>query len=330
MNIFDIYFLDKYYLLLLIIIPLFLFIFYKQKKKLNNFKYLSDLKNVFWKNFYIFYIKVFLFCSILFLFIIILANPNIKSTNDKVTKNGIDIVFAFDVSYSMNANDLNPNRIESAKTILNDFLDYQSTNRLGLVVFSWKPFTSIPLTFDYDILKQTIGDLSTSVINQNVSWLSWTAVWDALLMSSNLFKNKDREKVIILLTDWEANVGIDPEIAAQKLKQENIKLYSIWIWSKEWWEIEINNWPFTQIAKINPLNDEYLKKLSSITNWKYYSATDNNSFKKAFEDLEKLEKNNIEVNKKVLFKPIYDYFVYLTILFLFIYILLVFYKNNID
>ncbi len=326
----NIHFLDKYYFLLIIVLFIFFYFLLKSKKNINNFSWLNDLKFVFKSSFYIFYIKVILLFLIFITFFAIFANPNYKNIDKNITKNGIDIVLAFDISYSMNANDFNPNRITVAKTILNDFLNKQTTNRLWLVVFAWKPFTSIPLTFDYSVLKETINLLDTNTINQNISWLSWTAIWDALLMSSNLFKDENREKVIILLTDWDANTWVDPELAVNLLKEKNIKLYSIWVWSKDWGEVTFNTWLFSQNLKVNPLNEEYLKGLTEKTFWKYYSAVDSNSFENAFNDLEKLEKNELKTEENIYYRDAYDIFVYLLIIFMSFYIFLLFYKAKLD
>jgi Ca-activated chloride channel family protein len=180
-----------------------------------------------------------------------------------------------------------------------------------MVVFAWKPFTSIPLTFDYNIISETLNRLSTKDIQSN-----WTAIWDAILMSKTLFKedNKEekleREKVIILLTDWDANVWVDPKIAAISAWEKKIKIYTIWIWSEKWWYIVYDVWPFKQKQKIPPLNDKDLKYIASSTNWKYFRADTNRTFEAIFKELQKLEKNDIEVKIKKKYSNYYENFVY--------------------
>jgi Ca-activated chloride channel family protein len=129
MSFIDIQFLDKYYFLLILFVPLLIIFFHRKQKNTNNFKFLGDLKKVFKNNFYIFYIKVILLCLIFIFYIIVIANPNLSNQKQEITKNGIDVVFALDLSYSMNANDISPTRLQSAKAILNDFLNSQKTNR---------------------------------------------------------------------------------------------------------------------------------------------------------------------------------------------------------
>ena len=165
-------FLNPRYFLFLILIPFIVYLFYKKDKQGINFIYLKDLKTCFKSQNYKFYIKIILLILILINFIIILSNPNITNISKKIKKNGIDIVIALDISWSMDAEDLKPSRIESAKRVINNFIGKLKTDRLWLVVFAWKPFTSIPLTFDYNILKETIARLKTDNINQQKRWLN--------------------------------------------------------------------------------------------------------------------------------------------------------------
>ncbi len=330
----DITFLNPEYFWGLLIVPVVLYFFYKRQKSWINFINLDDLKQVFKNNSYKFYLSIVLLWLILINFIVILANPNKVNISEKIKKNWIDIVIALDVSGSMEAEDLKPNRLESAKNVIEWFIKNLKTDRVWLVVFAWKPFTSIPLTFDYNILSETINNLNTNVINQQKRWLSWTAIWDAILMSKNLFKkdkeNKefDREKVIILLTDWDANVWVDPKVAWVSAKDNNIKIYTIWIWSKTWGYITYNIWGFRQQQKIPPLNDKDLKYIANITNWKYFRAENNVVFKQIFEELQKLEKNDIEVDIKKKYTNYYDIFIYSLIFLISIFGLLLI--NNLE
>lgn len=310
MKIFSIEFLNPEYFFLFLLIPIFIYFFYRINKRNPIFWAFDDLKNVFKINSYFYYFKNILLFCIFFIFVIILANPNKENILEKENKNWIDIVFALDVSQSMNAYDLQPTRLEAAKTLILNFIDIQYTNRIWLVVFAWKPFIWIPLTFDYDILKETVKGLTSDIINQQK--LSWTAIWDAILLAKNSFKiDEKREKVIILLTDWEANVWIEPRLAAISAKDSKIKIYSIWVWSDKEAYINYKSWPFEQKIAIAPLNDKSLKEISQITDSKFFRATDNKSFENIFKELESLEKSNIEVETKKTYKDLYDVFSYI-------------------
>jgi len=327
MNILEnITFLDKYYFWGLLLIPIIVYFFYKKEKKWINFTYIDEIKKVYKHNWIKFYLKILTLILLLINFIFLLANPQQINVDEKIKKNWIDIVFVLDISWSMDATDLKPSRLESAKSTIIKFLDKLKTDRVGLVIFAWKPFSSIPLTFDYNILKNTISRLTTKNIEQQKAWLSWTNIWDSILLAETLFKkwnennkdekkeNKKREKVIILLTDWDANVWLDPKIAAKAANSDNVKIYTIWIGSRTGWYVNYRVNGFIQRQKFPPLNSKSLIEIAKITNWQFFRATDNNSLKKIFNYLSKLEKNDIEVEIKKEYKEYYYPFMYSLIL----------------
>lgn len=319
-------FLWKIYFLLLI--PLFLiigFLLYRKKNKIK-FAFFEDLKQVYKQNSFYYYTFIILLILLSVLYVVIIANPNIKTTTEKIKKNGIDIVLAFDVSYSMEATDLEPNRISVARDVISSFLWSLKTDRVGVVVFSGKPFTSIPLTFDYDFLSDYVKNISTETINQNNLVLAWTAIWDAMLMGSYLFDEKsvDREKVMIIVTDWEANKWLQPTVALSLIKGKKIKAYTIGI---GWIE---KVFVYVDDEKIEVwLDEETLKKIANETWGKYYRATSKEVFKKIFEDIDKLEKKDIEVEVKKLYETKYEYFYYVLLLLQFMFVFLLFKKIRI-
>jgi len=320
MQIWNLNFLNSIFIYLIpIIIILFLaFNYFLFRNKSINLNIVFDLKQA-WFNNYFYYFKQFLIIIILIIFLVILADPNKINVEKNIKKNWIDIVIALDISKSMEAVDLKPNRIEKAKQTISGFIEKQNTNRVWLVVFAWKPISSVPLTFDYNILTETLNNLSTDSLNQNVRWLEWTAVGDALLLWKNLFKKDSSwEKVIILLTDWDANTWVDPVVASKLLYEEKIKVYTIWIWSLEWWTVKMNNWLFEQEVKIPPLNVTALQEISNNTNWYFFRATDNDSIEKIFNKLEELEKNDIEVKVIKSFENYYEFFINILIILIWI------------
>jgi Ca-activated chloride channel family protein len=193
-------------------------------------------------------------------------------------------------------------------------------------------------------LTETIENISTNNINQSYNALAWTAVWDAILMSETLFleqecpfwlwencekyySEENREKVIILLTDWDANVWVDPKIASLDAKDKSIKIYTIWIWSEKWWEMIYNEWTiFEQKAQIPPLNWEALQEIAKTTSWEFFRATDNKALENVFEYLEKLEKSDIEIEIKKEYSTSYEKFIIVLVGLLWIYLTLVMWK----
>lgn len=308
----EVHFLNSIFIYLIpIIIVLYLIgVYYFSRKYTLKLDIVDDLKKVWFSN-NLFYLKIIIISLILSLFLVLLANPQKVNIDQNIKKNWIDIVLVMDVSKSMDASDLKPSRISKAKEAIKNFINTQKTNRLWLVVFSWKPITSTPLTFDYNILIESIENIDTDTIDSSVRQLSWTAIWDALLMTNNLFKNQQdqtqesREKAIILLTDWDANVWVDPIVVSKLLKENNIKVYSIWIWSENWWTVELWNSFFQRQVHVPPLNSESLKEISSITDWYFFRAYDNETMDKIFNKLEELEKNDIEVKQ---IKNMSDYY----------------------
>ena len=324
-------FLNKWYFALLLLIPLVIYLYYlKQKKQWIKFKFISDIEQVFGKWNFLFWWKIFLLTIILWLFIVVLANPNKVNVNTDVKKNWIDIVFTLDVSESMNAEDLKPTRIKAAKKIIRHFVSKLKNDRVWLVVFAGKPFTSLPLTFDYNVVKQTLSTIKTSILNKQAG-LGGTAIWDGLLMAQTLFKAptwvskksyKKRQKVVILLTDGDANKWVNPVIAWEYLKKYWIKVYAIWIGSRQGGYITYNNWLFTQRGRIPPLKEWALRQIAKTTNWKFYRATDTQSLNDIFQDIWKLTKTDIKVKVKKVYNPEYIIFVYILIVLMGIYIYL--------
>lgn len=307
-------FLQNYYFLLLIIPFIFLISFFIFRKKWIKSPITSDVFKVFQKNTYLKYVNIILIIAILSVFTVILANPNNVNTSQIEKKNGIDIEILFDISYSMKAEDLKPNRLEIAKETLVNFISKITSDRVGLTIFAGKPFTSTPLTFDYDFLKDYIKNIDINTINQNYTYLQGTAMWDALLMWIKSLDNwdKTRQKVIILMTDWEANKWIAPLQAVKLAREKNIKVYTIWIgWLDQSFVYLTDNLGRKTKVEIGWVDEKTLKAIAEITNASYFRATDSGSLKKIFEELWKLNKTDIEVKKQVLYSPTYEIFEYI-------------------
>lgn len=237
---------------------------------------------------------------------ITLSWPRRVVSQKTILKNGIDIVFALDISYSMEANDLTPNRLEAAKNALQEFIKTRKSDRVGLVLFAWKPFISIPLTFDYHLFEQTIEAITTTTIDQWYAHLQWTAVWDALLNSITVLEkwrdetieNNKREQIIVLFTDWEANVGVDPKIIAQLAAEKNIKIYPIWIGSDAWWVITTQTAFGTREQRVRGVDQTSLREIARITNWLYARADQNNTLQESITAIGALSPSEIRTEQK--------------------------------
>lgn len=262
------------------------------------------------------YLRILLLFSIVFLLSIVIAHPYKLWSDIEIKKDGIDIVIVMDVSGSMDFTDFSPSRMEVAKLTLTDFISEISSDRVWLIVFSGKPISSQPLTFDYQIINETIVSLSTQIINQNIPGLSWTNIWDALLLSKWLFDTPERQKIVILITDWDANSWADPVLSAQVLADDGITIYPIWIGKDTASEVVVNNWFFDQRQTVPPLNTTRLEKIADVTQGVFFKAADKNTLTAIFQKLEELQTSEITTNVTQYKIDYYTPFMYMLMLLL--------------
>ncbi|OGU58353.1 MAG: aerotolerance regulator BatA [Ignavibacteria bacterium GWF2_33_9] len=221
-----------------------------------------------------------------------LARPQTSSTRKEIQTEGVDIVLAMDVSTSMLAEDLKPNRIESAKKNAIKFLEERKNDRIGLVVFAGESFTQCPITIDHSILKNLVDKLKSGMLEDG------TAIGMGLATSvARLKDSKAKSKIIVLLTDGINNTGfISPETAAEIAKTFGIKVYTIGVGTRG-----LAPYPFktpfgTQYQKVNVQIDEnMLKKIASLTGGNYFRATNSKSLEEIYNEINSMEKTKIDV-----------------------------------
>lgn len=249
-----------------------------------------------------------LLVSIIAIFAVTLAYPQKTHTTQDISKKGIDVVIALDVSDSMRAEDLKPNRMEAAKQALREFIDTRENDRVGIVIFAGMPFTQSPLTFDYKILDHFIKNISTDSINQGTYGAGGTAVGDAVLAGLNRLKDdSEREKIIVLISDGDANVGVDPIIAAQKAKEENVKIYTIGIGKEGGAPIPVTDqFGRKQYAQnrdgttyMATFDETSLQKITDLTGGKFFRVGDTKRFEEALADIDALQKRDISVSNTI-------------------------------
>ena len=323
------------YLYCLLLIPIYIgFLFYKRKNReaiqISVFSDLKKARQSSWSKYFP-VLRHILIISIIIFFSISLARPQNSHEKKDVSKKGIDIIIALDVSESMLAEDLKPNRIEAAKVNIKEFIKNIVSDRLGIVVFSGVAFTQSPLTFDYNILKEYLTQISTKSINQNVRGLNGTAIGDAIFAAVNRFKkSEERSKVLVLLTDGNANTGADPFIAAQKAKEENIKIYTIGIGKEGGAPLPIiNRFGQKDIARnrdgsvvMATFKEDDLKRIADIGQGKYFRASDNLKFTQIMREINLLEKQDIEVKITTEYNENFMPFLITLFILFFIYIVL--------
>ena len=227
-----------------------------------------------------------------------------------------DVIICIDVSRSMLAEDIKPNRLEVAKERIREFVRMRPTDRISVVIFSEKVFTLLPLTTDPSLVDQILAEISIGFLG------SGTNIGDGLALSvARAVNSETKNKVIILLTDGVANVGtLTPIQAAEEAKKFGIKVYTIGLGTDEDAKIPVGNGIFgTQYQLIPGGSIDYktLKEISDMTGGKFYPAKSNGALKEILEDIQKLEKTEIKVSNKIIYDEQYYSFLLLGVCLIF-------------
>lgn len=291
--------------LLLLLIPIIAFYVWKHLRKKNpsllfsSTSELSSLKGN-WRTYGIWVapvLQILAFCLI----IIAIARPQYKNTTVERNAEGIDIVMSLDISTSMKAEDLKPNRLEAAKGVAEDFVNKRISDRIGLVLFARKSFTMVPPTLDYDLLKRLLADVEMGVVEDG------TAIGMGIATAVNRLKESTAEsKVIILLTDGQNNAGeIDPVTAADLAVSYDIKIYTIGAGTRGTAPYPVKDPIFGnryQNVEVN-IDEEMLTQIADMTDGAYYRATDTKKLEEIYNQIDELEKTKIE---EVIYTDIQD------------------------
>lgn len=227
--------------------------------------------------------------------IILIARP--QTSNSLINENieGIDIVIAIDISSSMLAEDLKPNRLKASKKVASEFIFGRPNDNIGLVVFSGESFTQCPLTSDHKSVVNLLYGVECGMIEDG------TAIGIGLANAVNRIKESQAiSRVIILLTDGTNNMGyIDPISAAELAKAYGIRVYTIGVGTKG-----VAPFPFKtaggQVVYQNvsvDIDESTLEKIASITGGSFFRATDNQKLKSIYEEIDQMEKTKISVKE---------------------------------
>lgn len=228
-----------------------------------------------------------------------LPKSPIGFSNNKIKVN--DLFIVVDVSLSMNAEDFPPNRLEAAKDRIREFVKLRPTDRIGLIIFSEKAFTLLPLSTDLDLISKMIDEIKMGFLGNG------TNIGDALgLAIGRAEQSLANNKVIILLTDGVSIVGnMTPIQAAEIAKEKNIKIYGIGIGKKEDARVLRDSNGRYQHIPGGSVDMKTLEEIAKITNGKSYYAGNQNALKNVLGEIQKLEKTEIESSGKVLYKQLY-------------------------
>jgi len=253
---------------------------------------------------------VFRLLAISALFVALARPRNVSVSKRTKSNKGIDIVMAIDVSGSMLAKDLKPNRLEALKKVASDFVKKRPNDRIGIVAYAGESFTKTPITSDKGIVSRSIRSIEYGQIEDG------TAIGMGLGSSINRLKDsKAKSKVIILLTDGVNTAGfIDPRTATELAKELKIKVYTIGIGTNgtapfPYAKDHLGNLMYRN-QKVE-IDEELLKHIAKETDGKYFRATNNLKLKAIYNEINKLEKTKIEEFKYYNYQEQYRFFVLL-------------------
>lgn len=315
-------------LIFLLFIPLFIKDVRKQKRKgikvptTKNMDSSGGIQGV------LFLLKISKYI-ILSALIIAMARPRTFTVSqDRDDTKGVDIMLSIDVSLSMLAKDLNPDRITALKDIAIKFVQKRPNDRIGVVAYAAEAFTKVPVTSDHQVVIDEIKNLNSTGLEPG------TAIGEGLSVAVNhLVKSKAKSKVIILMTDGVSNIenAIPPQLAAELAKNNDIKVYTVGIGTNGYALMPtavdfFGDLIFTETEVA--IDENTLREIAETTGGKYFRATSNSSLEEVYDEINQLEKSDVKVSRLYNYQEYFTVFLWIALGVLFFDALLrwVFYK----
>lgn len=261
--------------------------------------------------------------------IIAMARPRTFTiSQDRDDTKGVDIMLSIDVSLSMLAKDLSPDRITALKDIAVKFVQKRPNDRIGVVAYAAEAFTKVPVTSDHQVVIDEIKNLNSAGLEPG------TAIGEGLSVAVNhLIKSKAKSKVVILMTDGVSNIqnAIPPQIAAELAKNNNIKVYSIGIGTNGYALMPTSQDIFGELIFTETevtIDENTLREIAQTTGGKYFRATSNSSLEEVYNEINQLEKSDVKVSKLYNYEEYFKIFLWIALAMLVLDALLrwVFYK----
>jgi len=254
-------------------------------------------------------------------FIIAMARPKLALKEEVVKADGIDIMMVLDLSSSMLSRDFKPNRLEASKLVAKDFISNRPYDRIGLSVFSGEAFTLCPLTGDHEVLNQMIDEVQAGIL------LDGTAIGNGLSAAVNRLKDADTEsKVAILLTDGVNNRGyIEPATAIRIASEFGVRVYTIGVGTNGLAQSPVGKNRqgeyYDDYVRVN-IDEALLREIARETGGQYYRAKNEEELKAVYDEIDKLEKTEIEINVFKRYSDEFAWFVWTGMILFFMEILL--------
>ncbi len=319
---------EKIYFYLLFIIPIMfvLYIGYQVWKKASQKKFASEelLKKLSpdRSKFKSVFKLVILMLAIAFM-VIALVNPKLGTKLEIVKREGVDLVFAVDVSKSMLAEDIAPNRLEKGKRLVSEIINGLASDRIGIIAYAAQAYPQLPITTDYGAAKMFLQGMNTNMLSSQ-----GTALDEAIKLASTYYNDEEQtNRVLIIFSDGEDHSGGAAKLAVQKAVEEGIKVYTIGIGTPKGDRIPIKRKGVLESYKkdnqgntvITKLNEEVLSAIADEGNGKYFNGSNTKeAVDFVIEELSKMNKKEFEAKQFAEFKDQFQWFLGGAILFLFL------------
>ena len=302
---------QPYYLFFLLLLPILILWYFKKGQyheatvRFSNLDLIpnSVIRNGKMKNMVLILGRL----AIISLIILALSRPRLSDTIRETKTEIIDILLVIDQSSSMLAQDFKPNRLEAAKDVAKTFINDREGDRLGIIVFAGESYIQCPLTRDIDVLLKFTDEIE--IIDREHDG---TAIGMAIANSINRLRGSEaKSKTIILLSDGSNNQGeLEPVTAAELAEKFDIKIYTVAAGTRGLAPYPVTDaWGRQVIQKVQvDVDEESLKEIANITGGQFFRATDNKSLKKVYEEINTLERTEIEVTEYQNYTELYSWF----------------------
>ncbi len=311
------HFADPYFLILILIIPFLTRLYIKRLGigaaiSFSHLGYIKDVNKT--RSLYARHILFVLRMLALLFFIIAFARPQSGVTGEEIITEGIDIMLAIDVSSSMLAEDIKPNRLEAVKQVAADFIKARRNDRIGMVIFAREGFTQCPLTVDYGILLSLLDEIKIGMIDDG------TALGMGLVTSINRLRDSEaKTKVVILLTDGVNNAGeIDPATAAHLASALDLKVYTIGAGKHGkamypmYHPLRGNYYDLIEVD----IDETMLIRMADLTGGRYFRATNRDDLENIYQEIDALEKTKIQIKEYTRYSELFYVFLIAGLIFL--------------
>jgi len=289
-----------YLFLLILLIPAVAFYIWKMKKSHATLQVPSTSPfakvPASWKE-YLIHVNFALLAASYIMVVLVLSRPQSSDSWSQSNTEGIDIVLAMDISYSMQTQDFKPNRLEAAKDVASNFVSGRPNDNIGMVIFGKESYTLCPMTSDHAVLSNMVQSIDFDLVDGSL-----TAIGNGLVTALNRIRHGEaKSKVVILLTDGSNNAGdVSPNDAASVAQSLSIRVYTIGVGTDKEFEqttgYDIFGRPIKQTIKPD-LDEDLLKNIARTTGGRYFRATTKEKLTAIFEEIDQMEKTKMSVRE---------------------------------